>query len=302
MFDACEQLWSGILHMLGKSAADVWGLGVGLPAHADFAAGTLVDSPSLPARWTGFALRRDLSMRFGAPVWLETNDNLLALEELRVGVAKGQSDFMYLHADLAIGCGIVSGGRVMRGAQGAAGNIGHITIGGDALCRCGRRGCLEAVAGGEALLRDAEAAAVDGRSGHFADRLAQGQPLAMIDLREGVRRGDQIAQGLVSAAGFRIGQALATSINLLNPALVVASGCLPQLGDLFIASMREAVYRHSLPFVTRDLEIVVAEQTEHTGLAGAAQMVVDQLFMPAMLGKWFGAGRPRPDIHDDLAP
>ncbi|RYG80954.1 MAG: ROK family protein, partial [Alphaproteobacteria bacterium] len=227
---------------------------------------------------------------------LETSDNLLALGELRGGVAKQTSNFIYLNADLAVGCGIVSDGRVTRGAQGAAGNIGHITVGGDALCHCGRRGCLEAVAGGEALLKEAEAAGASGDSPYFADVIARSSTIDIRDLAEGVRQGDETSQRLVAMAGTTVGRALGATINVLNPSMVVAGGCLPQLGDLFLASMREAIYRHSLPFVTRDLSIVVVQHTERTGLQGAAQMVVDQVFAPKTLARWF-PGRPTPAVH-----
>ncbi|MCX5577674.1 ROK family protein [Kaistia terrae] len=292
-----EGRWHEMLAELGRSASDIWGIGVGVPAHSNFESGTFVDSPSLPANWSGYPLRRALSAKFDAPVWLETCDNVLALGALRTGVARRQSNFVYLTADLAVGCGIVSDGRVMRGAQGAAGNIGHITIGGDALCRCGRRGCLEAVAGGEALLREAEAAGRSRESRYFAERLDSGAALNIRDLAIGARQGDEISQQLVAMSGTTIGMALAATINVLNPAMVVADGCLPQLGDLFLASMREAIYRHSLPFVTRELAIVVVDQSDQTGLAGAAQMVLDEIFLPSCLAKWFETGRPTAAIH-----
>lgn len=227
---------------------------------------------------------------------------MLALAEMRVGVAKGQRDFIYLNADLAIGCGVVSDSRVMREAQGAAGNIGHITVGGEELCRCGRRGCLEAVAGGEALLRAASTAGRSGESAYFARLQGERTPLQLNHLAEGVRYGDETSQRLVAMSGMTIGRALGATINVLNPAAIVAGGALPQLGDLFLASMRQAIYGHALPFVTRDLAILVVQQTEASGLAGAAQMVIDQIFLPNCLARWISTGKPTSAVHELREP
>ena len=297
MFAAAENEWSRLLDLKGLSRSGVWGMGIGLPAHSEFATASLIDSPSLPSTWRDYPLRELLSNRFGCPVWLETVDNVLALGELRAGVARRIEDFVYLNADLAIGCGIVVGGKVIQGAQGAAGNVGHIFVGGDDSCRCGRRGCLEAVASGEALLRAAERAGRSGESIFFKDRLNVVATLEISDLAEALRNGDSTAQRLVAMSGTYIGQVLGATINVLNPSLVVAGGCLPQLGPLFLACMREAIYRHSLPFVTKDLRIVSVEQTDEIGSRGAAQLVIDQIFSANCLASWWPGGRPTPAIH-----
>lgn len=296
-FAFAQSTWESMLAELEIGREKVWGVGVGLPAHSNLETATLIDSPSLPTSWIGYPVRERLASIFDAPVWLDTSDNMLALAEMRTGVAKGQRDFIYLNADLAIGCGVVSDSRVMRGAQGAAGNIGHITVGGDELCRCGRRGCLEAVAGGEALLRAAGSAGRSGESAYFARLQEEGTPLQVGHLAEGVRYGDETSQRLVAMSGMTIGRALGATINVLNPAVIVAGGALPQLGDLFLASMRQSIYGHALPFVTRDLGIVVVQQTEGSGLVGAAQMVIDQIFLPRCLAKWISVGQPTSAVH-----
>ncbi|OYR25046.1 transcriptional regulator/sugar kinase domain protein [Brucella lupini] len=116
-------------------------------------------------------------------------------------------------------------------------------------------------------------------------------------LAEGVRYGDETSQRLVAMSGMTIGRALGATINVLNPAVIVAGGALPQLGDLFLASMRQSIYGHALPFVTRDLGIVVVQQTEGSGLVGAAQMVIDQIFLPRCLAKWISVGQPTSAVH-----
>lgn len=147
-------------------------------------------------------------------------------------------------------------------------------------------------AGGEALLRAASAA---GRSG-------EGTPLQLNQLAEGVRYGDETSQRLVAMSGMTIGRALGATINVLNPAVIVAGGALPQLGDLFLASMRQAIYGHALPFVARDLARVVVQQTEASSLAGAAQMAIDQIFLPSCLARWISAGQPTSAVHGLRVP
>lgn len=293
------ETWNRQLAKLGKTRTNVWGIGGGIPAHIDFASGTLIDSPSLPASWRGFPFRRHLSAPFGAPAWLDTGDNLLAIAELRTGNARDHENFIYVHADLALGCGIVTGGTLVRGAQGAAGNIGHIAAygGDDALCRCGRRGCIEAVFGGEALIRKAVAAARSGES----PGLRRQADIDLAAIGEAARLGDPFAIELSRAAGYNIGRILAATINVMNPALLIVGGRLLQTGTLFFAALREAILHHSLPFVTEGLTIQSVEHPQTAGLIGAANMVLDELFSPQELARWFAAGSPAVASPDPVA-
>ncbi|WP_343227734.1 ROK family protein [Rhizobium ruizarguesonis] len=145
--------------------------------------------------------------------------------------------------------------------------------------------------------RAAVAAGRNGDSAYFARLQEYGTPLQVSHLGEGVRYGDETSQRLVAMSGMTIGRALGATINVLNPAVIVAGGSLSHLGDLFLASMRQAIYGHSLPFVTRDLGIVVVQQTEGSGLVGAAQMVIDQIFLPRCLAKWISVGQPTSALH-----
>ena len=292
MVSKAKSLWQSMIKELGSAPAPVWGIGLGIPAHIDFASARLVDLPSLPSNWNGYDLRGEFSESFGAPVWIDTLDNLLVLGELRNGAALGHQSIIYLYVDMAVGSGLVLDGRLYRGAQGAAGNVGHITSGGDAVCRCGRRGCVEAVAGGEALIRQAMAVAHERPQSYFAKVLAKRRKLTLADLGKGVRQGDADALDIVSSSGEAIGRALAVTVNVLNPSLILIGGRLMQVGDVFLASLKEALLRHSLPFVTRELRVVPVERTEKAGLVGVAHMIIDELFSPTGLAHWFPSGSP----------
>ncbi len=166
-----------------------------------------------------------------------------------------------------------------RGANGCAGDIGHIQFGDSrALCRCGNLGCLEAIAGGYALARAAERLAVSGDSPVLVEMRAGGRELTSADLQVAVGRGDQASIELVRSAGTAVGTVLAGLVNFYNPNLIVIGGRVAQLGDLLIASIREAVYRRSLPLATRDITIAGTALGTKAGVVGAAAVVLDQLF------------------------
>jgi predicted NBD/HSP70 family sugar kinase len=133
----------------------VWGVGVGLPGPVEFASGQPVAPPIMPG-WDGYPVRDLLAEAFDAPVWVDNDVNVMALGEHRAGIAQGERDFIYCQVGSGIGAGVVSNGQLTRGAQGCAGDIGHIAVLQQPMvtCRCGRTGRLEAVAGGAALQRE----------------------------------------------------------------------------------------------------------------------------------------------------
>jgi predicted NBD/HSP70 family sugar kinase len=163
--------------------------------------------------------------------------------------------------------------------------VGHIQVTDDrsVVCRCGNVGCLEALAGGHALAREAEAAARDGRSAYLSEILADGGRLSAQDLADGATRGDAVCQELLQRSGHLVGAMLASVVNFFNPSLIVIGGGVASAGDQLLAAVREAVYRRSLPLATRDLLILPSALGGRTGTLGAAAMVADELFSPGNL-------------------
>ena len=280
-------------------AGPVYGVGVGLPGPVEFASGRPVSPPIMPG-WDGYDVRGVLGRRFRAPVWVDNDVNLLALGELRAGRALGERDVIYVKVGTGIGSGLVSGGALHRGAHGCAGDIGHVAVaeGRDIVCRCGNVGCLEAVAGGAALARDGELAAREGRSRLLAEALSSRGRLEPLDVTAAARSGDSAALELVSRAGRLIGATLATLVNFFDPSLLLLGGAVAQDGDVMLASVRETVYRRSLPLATRDLRIMLSKPSAEAGLLGASAMVTDELFSRERLGLWLAHGSPvgRPEI------
>jgi glucokinase-like ROK family protein len=277
------------------SAADrrpeVWGVGIGLPAPVDFHAGHPVSSPIMPG-WDGYPVRERLSTRYQAAVWVDNDVNLMALGELRAGLAQDQSDIVYVKIGSGIGAGLIFAGRLHRGAQGTAGDVGHIAVGGyeSVACRCGNPGCLEVIASGRAIIRDAEAAAREGRTAFLATRLAERERLTVRDVIESAGHGDTVAMELLSRSGNMVGRMLASLVSSYNPSLVIIGGGVAEAGDTYLAAIRQNVYQRSLPLATRDLRIVRSSNIETIGLQGAAHVVLDELFSRVHLGRWINSG------------
>jgi predicted NBD/HSP70 family sugar kinase len=205
--------------------------------------------------WDGYAIPERFNARYGAPVWVDNDVNVLALGEWREGVALGHANVAFIKVGTGIGAGIISDGSLHRGAQGAAGDVGHIQVTEDStvVCRCGNVGCLEAVAGGFAIGRQAEKAAKEGRSPFLAAALQRKGLLTAADVAEAASRGDPTSTEMLQRAGRLIGSMLAGVVNLLNPSLIVIGGGVSGAGDAFLAAIRESVYRRSLPLATRHL-------------------------------------------------
>jgi predicted NBD/HSP70 family sugar kinase len=185
-----------------------------------------------------------------------------------------------------------------RGAQGSAGEIGHLRVdeANGVVCRCGQIGCLSALTSGTAITRDALAAARAGRSPALseveASRSNEGSRLTFGDVLHAAERGDSVAVDLITRSGRLLGQNLATLVSFFNPSLVLLGGKAAGAGDLLLAAVREGIYRRSPSLATRDLRISLSALRPDPGLYGAAFMVLDELFSRRCLGLWLHDGTP----------
>ncbi|WP_156761040.1 ROK family protein [Microbacterium karelineae] len=250
----------------GRRLDELAGVGIGLPGPVDHAAGRPVSPPIMPG-WHGTDVPGILHGMLGAPVVVDNDVNVMALGEHRT-VCPDEQNLLFVKVATGIGAGVVMDGELRRGAQGAAGDIGHVAVPGetDTTCRCGNIGCLEAVAGGGAI----------------ADRLRRGG--AHIDTTQDivdlVRAGDIAASQAVRQAGRDIGLVLATSVSMLNPSRIIVGGILSGAGEHLIAGIREIVYQRSLPLATQHLRIVTSRAGAQAGVVGAATLVTDRFLAP----------------------
>jgi predicted NBD/HSP70 family sugar kinase len=264
--DLMPQVVAGFRSLLAASGREpdaVRAVGLSIPGTVDFERGASLDSPIMTG-WDGVELAPFLRGLTGAPVFVDNDANVMALSERR-GHLERHSDLLFVKASTGIGVGIVTAGRLLRGAAGAAGEIGHTkTVSAEGLpCRCGDTGCVEAVAAGWALVQAAR------ERGHEVDHIRDLVRLAVA--------GDPDARHLVREAGRRIGEALASAVNLLNPEAVVVGGDLAEAYDTFVAGLRESVYSQASALATRELAIVPVTHGERSGVVGCAAMAIREV-------------------------
>jgi glucokinase-like ROK family protein len=294
-----EALFESLLRTTEGVPGRLWGVGIGVPGPVEFESGRPISPPIMPG-WDGYPIRQRFTERYFAPVWVDNDVNVLALGEWRSGVAAGHDNVVVVKIGTGIGAGIISDGRLHRGAQGSAGDVGHIQVTDDrsVVCRCGNVGCLEALAGGAALASAGEAAAIDGRSARLEVALDQHGTVTAEDVARAASAGDPVAIELLRSAGARVGSMLASVVNFFNPSLIVIGGGVANSPDQLMAAIRESIYRRSLPLATRDLSIQRSSLGGLAGVIGASSMVVDQLFSRASIAHWIEAGDPAsvPDL------
>lgn len=257
--------WEGLLS--ARPAAAVRGVGMGMPATVEFAAGR-AESARVMASWTGVAIPPIIAARFPVPVFVDNDVNVIAIGEHHAAYAGEIDDLLFVKVSTRIGAGVISGGRILRGALGAAGEIGHIPVrdGGGVLCRCGGYDCLDSVASGTAILRDLR---------------ARGRPVTTLaDVVALVRAGDAETMALIRDAARKLGEVVASAVNLLNPAVVVLGGDVAEAFQPLVSGVREVVYRRSTALATRDLRIDRSRLGPTAALTGCALMALDHILSP----------------------
>jgi glucokinase-like ROK family protein len=256
------------------------GAGVAVPGPVDFRRGVPVSPPIMPG-WDGYRVAEVVARELGCPAVLDNDVNAMAMGEQHAGVARNARDFLFVKLGTGIGCGIVIDGKIYRGLNGCAGDIGHIRVEEfGPMCACGNTGCLEAFAGGAALARDATAAARSGRSEVLATMLADKGALTAADLALAVAQGDPQSVQLIRDCGRRVGQVLASLVSFFNPGMIVVGGRVTGLGHSLLAEIRGVTYRRSFPLATGNLPIVLGELGDTTGVIGCARLVSTTVYAP----------------------
>lgn len=217
--------------------------------------------------WDGFSLPNWFATRYDVPVLVDNDVNLMALGEHWTNW-RGIEHLLFVKVGTGIGSGIVAGGHIHRGAQGAAGDIGHIRLHQyeDVICRCGNIGCLEAVAGGRALAIRLTDAGIEASTSR--------------DVADLVRAGNPTATQMVREAGRALGEVLAECVNFLNPSVIVIGGDLGQVHEQLLAGIREVTFRRSLPLATGELQTVASQLGDRAGVIGGAIMLIEHILSP----------------------
>lgn len=232
-------------------------VGVGLPA--PFSHDVVLGSTIMPD-WAGVNAQELATKIFGVPAFVDNDANLGALAEHRRGAGQGHSEMIYVKISSGVGAGLIVGGQLFRGADGIAGEIGHLTVDDQGpICRCGSRGCLEAYTA----------------TGAARELLAAHLPNATLDeMIEEARKGNVAAVRVFEDAGLHLGWGLAAVTNLLNPGIVVVGGDMARAGDLLLDSARIGLRRHVLAGAAAT-PIVVSGLADRASLIGAVTLAVE---------------------------
>lgn len=257
---------SRLLRRSGRRKSELAGVGIGLPGPVEHSTGMPINPPIMPG-WDRFDVPGYIARRFPVPVLVDNDVNVLAVGE-HAESWPGEDDLLFVKVSTGIGAGIISSGRLQRGGQGSAGDLGHVRVPfrRDTPRHGDEDADLEALASGPAIAR------------WISER---GTPATTsADVLALARGGNATAVAAIRQAGRDLGEVLATCVNLLNPSVLVIGGSIARAGEHLIAGVREVVYRQSTPLATQHLSIVPSRAGETGGVLGAANMVAQYLLDP----------------------
>jgi predicted NBD/HSP70 family sugar kinase len=251
---------------LGRDRDDLAAIGIGVPGPVEHSTGYPVNPPIMPG-WDRFDVPGWVQQHLDVPVLVDNDVNIMALGERALAWPQVEH-LVFVKVATGVGSGIISGGLLQRGAQGIAGDLGHVRVprGADVPCHCGNRGCLEALASGPAIARALREQGIDARSGS--------------DVIELVKRGDLDAIQAVRQAGRDIGEVLTACVSLINPSVIAIGGSMARAGEHLIAGVREVVYTRSMPLATEHLAIVQSAAAENAAVLGAAMLAIHHALSP----------------------
>lgn len=267
VLDAVIAVGQTLLSGAGIDADRLVGVGIGVPGPVEHSTGMPTHPPIMPG-WDRFDVPSYVRQSFAVPVLVDNDVNILALGEQSLSWA-GVDDLIFVKVATGIGAGIISGGVLQRGAQGSAGDMGHVQVpySHDSPRPPGDERDLEAIASGTAIAAALRAQGADVEGSADVVRL--------------VRAGDPAAIAATRQAGREVGEVLSTVVNLLNPSIIVLGGSIARAGEHLLAGVREVVYRRSIPLATQHLGIVQSQAGETAGVRGAAIMVTQHVLAPA---------------------
>jgi glucokinase-like ROK family protein len=249
----------------------------GIPGPVDYDKGVVIAPPIMPG-WDRFPVRGLLEDFLGHPTVVDNDANLGAIGEFTFGAGRGVPNLIFVKVGTGVGLGIVLGGKLYRGESGAAGEIGHmVLVENGPLCACGNRGCLEALAGGGAIARQASELVRSGSNTLLAS-MDRGDNITTRDVAEAASKGDHECQQLFAKAGQYIGVAVAGIVNLLNPGLVVIGGGVAQAGDLLLEPIRMEIVRHTLQLSASSVRVTSASLQYRSGAMGSVAVALSQSF------------------------
>jgi len=256
------------------------GLGLAAPGTVDLQEGVLIFSPNL--RWHNVPLRKIFSEHTRLKVFIENDANAAGVAEHLFGVMRQAKDFIFIYAGVGIGGGLFLNGKLYRGHNGFAGEIGHISTveeHTDEPCLCGNPGCWETHANQHAVIRRVEAGLKNGRVSLIPNLLAEQKEssLTVGIVKQAADAGDEVAIDSFAQVGRAMGQGIAGIVNIFNPEQIVIGGTLSTASGYFLPAVKEVVSQRALNNVLKKTEVIPSVFGDDASLFGAVAIVVEDI-------------------------
>ncbi len=276
VIDHTVQALRQALEQAGRGSGEMAAIGIACAGLVDIERGVVVASPNLPG-WARVPLRERIEAALRVRTFLANDANAAALGEHRFGAGRGANHLIFVTVSTGIGGGLVLGGKLYTGAWGTAGEVGHMVLEpGGPRCACGQQGCLEALASGTAMAREASQRLKAGEPSQLL-ALAGGRPEGVTAelIGQAANAGDKLAGEVVERAATYLGIGLGNLVNLLNPEVIVVGGGVSRLGELLLAPARKAMQAHAFPHAVSGMKLVQASLGDMAGVMGMASYVME---------------------------
>jgi glucokinase len=277
------------------SLEQIAGIGIGAPGPLNGKTGVVFNPPNLPG-WQNIPLRDIFRGHFQCPIYVENDANVAALSEYMFGAGQGSQDIAYLTISTGIGGGIIANGQLLTGTIGTAAELGHMTIDWHGpRCNCGNIGCLESLASGTAIARQAnERIALDKRGsadliafalskqshekGEYPSRASRTRSATPIHVdammvAEAAASGITMAREIIGSAAEALGVGLVNIIHIFNPEVIILGGGVTQIGEPLLGPARRIVAERAMPMPRESVRIVLSELANDAGLIGAGSLI-----------------------------
>lgn len=265
MIEGIEELFE----QSGISKDEISSIGVGAAGQIDRKNGILIGAPNLDCY--DLNIKEILQQHFNLPVYLGNDVEIATIGEQKFGAGKGCDDFVCVFVGTGVGSAIVKDGKIITGATGTAGEIGHIIVDlNGRQCACGAHGCLEAYASRSAIERRIEGALKKGRQSCILDYLETGKSITSSMIQKSIEQEDELVLQCVTEASEYLSGGIASIINFINPKLIILGGGLIEAVDFFYQKTIKKAKAKSLPVPAKHIEFQKAELGDFSGVIGAA--------------------------------
>jgi len=271
-----KQLIYSIMQESGVQRYNILGIGVAMQGAVDIEKGISIFSPHF-TDWTNVPVKGILEKEFGLPVYVEHDPNCMAMSEKWLGYAKDSKNFLFIRLSMGIGMSIIINGDIYRGADGSAGEFGHITMNPNgSRCYCGNYGCLESYASGRSILQKAEEGLKLGRTNVLKTLAGAVDEIDLATVATALRQGDDYLAGVFDDVGTYLGIGISNLINIFNPDLIVIGGELSKYSDLFMDRVRQLVNQKS--WKGSRINIITSKFNDDSAALGASALIIQKFF------------------------